>query len=78
MLHRFPVTYLAHMDCWIVIQLREDAQPYSISTARRIPFLLLGKVEQELKQMIDADIEEVKEPMKWCAPMVPVWKAQER
>ena len=35
----------------IKIHLRDDATPYIISTARRIPIPLLPKVEQELQRM---------------------------
>ena len=32
------------------IQLMENAQPYSVSTARRVPIPLFGKVKEELTQ----------------------------
>ncbi|KAK7093228.1 hypothetical protein V1264_007018 [Littorina saxatilis] len=57
------------------IKLKENAVPYSVSTARRVPIPLLGKVEKELKRMKDNGvIEEVKEPTEWVSPMVPVVK----
>ncbi|MCG8079184.1 MAG: DDE-type integrase/transposase/recombinase [Candidatus Thiodiazotropha taylori] len=59
----------------VKIELRDDAVPYSVTTARRIPFPLLPKVEQELEQMLrDGIIEKVSEPSDWCAPIVPVPK----
>ena len=59
----------------IKIRLRDDATPYSISTARRIPLPLLPKVEQELQRMEENGvIERITEPTDWCAPMVPVMK----
>ena len=59
--------------------LRDDATPYSISTARRIPLPLLPKVEQELERMEENGvIERITEPTDWCAPMVPVMKKGSR
>ena len=59
----------------IKIRLRDDATPYSISTARRIPLPLLPEVEQELQRMEENGvIERITEPTDWCAPMVPVMK----
>lgn len=59
----------------VKIELKSDAVPYSVTTARRIPFPLLPKVEQELEKMLrDGIIEKVSEPTDWCAPMVPVPK----
>ena len=47
----------------IKIRLRDDATPYSISTARRIPLPLLPKVEQELQCMQENGvIERIIEP----------------
>ncbi len=59
----------------VKIKLRRDAIPYSVVTPRRIPFPQLPKVEAEIKCMLQMGvIEEVTEPMEWCAPMVPVPK----
>ena len=59
----------------VKISLKEDAQPYSQHTARRIPLPLLPKVEAELQRMEKAGvIERITEPTDWCAPIVPVLK----
>ena len=59
----------------IKIALKDDAQPYSQHTARRIPIPLLPKVEAELQRMEkDGVIERITEPTDWCAPIVPVMK----
>lgn len=63
----------------VKIVLRPDAQPYSITTPRRIPFPILPQVEEELKLMQSLGIiEEVKEATDWCAPMVPVIKKNKK
>ena len=50
--------------------------PYSITTPRRVAFPLLDKVKAELEQMeSDGIIEPVTVATDWCAPMVPVIKA---
>ncbi|XP_043206059.1 uncharacterized protein K02A2.6-like [Amphibalanus amphitrite] len=57
------------------IHLREDAQPYSVSSARRIALPLLPAVKREVQRMLDSDIiEPVTTPSDWCAPIVPVVK----
>ena len=57
------------------IVLKENAQPYSVSTARRIPIPLMPKIKAELECMErEGIISSVSEPTEWCAPMVPVIK----
>ncbi|KAK9731033.1 hypothetical protein QE152_g14019 [Popillia japonica] len=54
-----------------------NANPYSISTPRRVPIPLLPKVEDEQRKMVDQDITEeagVNNPSLWCAPMICVPK----
>ncbi|KAA8578257.1 hypothetical protein FQN60_018737, partial [Etheostoma spectabile] len=57
----------------VKILLRDNAEPYTVHTARRVPLPLLQKVKEELKRMEENEvIEPVTEPTDWCAPMVPV------
>ena len=59
----------------VKIHLKEDAVPYAVHSARRVPLPLLPKVEAELKRMtVQGVIERVTQPTDWCAPMVPVMK----
>ena len=59
----------------VKIELKSDAQPYNVSTARRIPFPPLPKVKEELENMVrDGILIEISEPTDWCSPMVPVLK----
>ena len=59
----------------VKIQLKEDATPYSMTTARRIPIQLLGKVEEELKRREEGKIiQAVTEPTECFALTVPVIK----
>lgn len=59
----------------IRICLKDNAVPYSVTTARRISVPMLSRVKLELERMMAAGvIEEIKEPTEWCAPMVAVPK----
>ena len=53
------------------IQLKSDAQPYAVYAPRRIPFLLLPKVKDDINRLLSLSvIEQVDEPTQWCAPFV--------
>lgn len=57
------------------IALTDNATPYAVHAARRVPIPLLQKVKDELNRLKAAQvIEEVQEPTDWCAGMVPVLK----
>ena len=59
----------------VQIKLKRDAEPYSCSTARRVPFPMLDKVSDELKRMEQLGvIVKVTEPTEWCSPIVVVPK----
>ena len=77
------VKRFSHLFCGLgklkdnyTIKLRKDAQPFSLTTPRRIALPLLPKVKAELQRMEDLGvISKVKEPTEWCAGMVVVPKA---
>ena len=57
------------------IRLREDAKPFCLTSPRRVPLPLLGKLEKEITRLALLDvIEPVEEPTDWCAPVVVVPK----
>ena len=59
----------------VKILLRDDAQPYALSVARRVPIPLLPKIKEELEKLeSEGIIEKITRPTAWCAPMVPVTK----
>ena len=63
----------------IKIALHEDAQPYAVHTARRVPLPLVPLVKKELQRMeAEGIIEKVTRPTEWCAAMVPVLKPNKR
>ncbi len=59
----------------IQITLKDDAKPYCITTARRIPIPLYTKVKDEIGRMEELGIiTPVSEATEWCAPLSVVVK----
>ena len=57
------------------IKLKEGAQPFSLTTPRRVAVPLLPKVKAELQRMENMDvISKIEKPTEWCAGMVVVPK----
>ena len=57
------------------IRLLDGAQPYSLATARRVPYHMYEKVQSELQHMVQLGvIQPISEPTEWCSPMVVVPK----
>ena len=55
------------------IQVKQDAQPFSLGAARNIPLPLCDKVKQELDVMeAQGFISKVQKPNPWCTGMVVV------
>ncbi|KAK7102731.1 hypothetical protein V1264_020912 [Littorina saxatilis] len=55
--------------------LKEGSKPYSVSTARRVPFPIQKQVKEQLDKMErDGVIKKVTEATDYCAPIVPVRK----
>lgn len=72
---KFPelFTGLGEMQGEYHIKLNTNASPVSVSTSRRVPLTLLGKVEAQLKDMESKGIiRKVEEPTPWCSAMVVV------
>ncbi len=61
------------------IHLKEGAEPFCLTTLRRVPLPLMKKVQEEIKRMEQLDvIEPLDEPTEWCSPIVVVPKADGR
>ena len=57
------------------IRLNDDATPVCMTSLRRVPLPLLGKLEKEITRLTLLDvIEPDEEPTEWCAPIVVVPK----
>ena len=53
------------------IKLRDKAQPFALSTPRRVAIPLMNRVRDELNRMETLGvISRVDDPMDWCAGMV--------
>ena len=74
----FPTLFtgLGKLKGEYTIELRDDAQPFSLSTPRRVAIPLLKSVQQELDRMErNGVIAKVKQPTEWCCGMVVVPKS---
>ena len=66
---------LGKLEGEYTIELREDAELFSLSTTRRVAIPLLDRVHQELQRMEELGvIARVNEPTEWCSNMVVVPK----
>jgi hypothetical protein len=73
----FPSLFrgLGKVEGEYTIELRDDAEPYSLSTPRRVAIPLLNCVRQELQRMEELGvIAKVNQPTEWCSSMVVVPK----
>lgn len=67
---QFPMLFSGHRNPKeeYRIQLKEDIQPFALSTPQRIAIPLIPKVQEELERMDRSGvIEKVEEPTVWCA-----------
>ena len=74
----FPTLFtgLGKLKGEYTIELRDDAQPFSLSIPRRVAIPLLKSVQQELDRMErNGVIAKVKQPTEWCCGMVVVPKS---
>ena len=79
-LQEFPslFTVLATLQGDYEIQVKPDAQPFSLDTARNIPLPLCDKVKQELDAMeAQGVISKVQQPTPWCAGVMVVKRKNE-
>ncbi|KAL1470366.1 hypothetical protein MTO96_040469 [Rhipicephalus appendiculatus] len=75
---KFPELFagIGEMQGEYHIKLKPEARPVSVTTSRRVPLPLLGKVEAQLKEMEgNGIIRKVEEPTPWCSAMVVVPKS---
>lgn len=78
---KFPKLFkgLGTMEGEYNIALKQNATPYALATARRIPLPLKAQVEQELRRMERLGvIRKVDAPTEWCAGMVVVPKGNNK
>ena len=58
------------------LKLKEDARPYAVQVARKIPIPMMSAVKKELERMENNDvIEKITHPTAWVSPIVPVPKS---
>ena len=75
---KFPKMFsgLGTMNTTYKIKLKENAEPFSVSSPRRVPLPLLDSVKTELKKLENQGIiEPISKPTKYCSPLVVVPKA---
>ena len=80
-LEKYPQLFgdLGSMTGEYTIRLNADAQPFAITTPRRIALPLLPKVKKEIERMVRLGvIRSVSIPTKWCTGMVVVPKPDGR
>ena len=80
-IEQFPGLFsgLGKMEGEYTIQLREGAQPFALTTPRRVAIPLMDQVRNELDRMENLGvISQVAEPTDWCAGMVVVMKPNNR
>jgi hypothetical protein len=78
---QFPSLFqgLGKLQGEYTIKLREDAEPFALTTPSRVAISLLKSVQQELKRMEEIGvIVKVEQPTERCAGMVVVPKANSR
>ena len=78
---QFPSLFqgLGKLEGDYMIRLQDNAEPYAISTPRRVAIPLQKLVKQELERMEQMGvIGKVEQPTEWCAGMVVVPKANGR
>ena len=61
------------------IQLTDDAQPFSVTAARAIPYSWRGEIKRQLDDLLAKDVIAVVDyPTEWCHPIVLVAKKLSR
>ena len=73
----FPSLFkgLGKLEGEYTIELRDDSEPFSLSTPRRVAIPLLNCIRQELQRMEELGvIAKVNQPTEWCSSMVVVPK----
>ena len=59
----------------VKITLSENTEHCCLTTTREVPFSIMERVEQKLKEVEkDNIIQKISKSTDWCAPMLPVMK----